>query len=113
MQRHGETEFAIVGSECRLRCKRCRAEAVARRRRKIKRILVEEAGGRCQICGYDGSFVALEFHHLDPTKKSFGVAQRGITRSIDKVREEVRKCILICANCHAEVEAGLATLPTT
>jgi hypothetical protein len=110
-KRHGETQFAIVGSARRLRCKRCRAEAVARRRRKVKRILVEEAGGRCQMCGYDDSFVALEFHHLDPTKKTFGVAQRGITRSIDKVRAEARKCVLICANCHAEVEAGVKVVP--
>jgi hypothetical protein len=63
------------------------------------------------MCGYDDSFVALEFHHLDPTKKAFGVAQRGITRSIDKVRAEARKCVLICANCHAEVEAGVKVVP--
>jgi Helix-turn-helix domain len=110
-KRHGETDFALVGSQRQPRCKRCRAEAVARRRRKVKRILVEEAGGRCQMCGYDKSFAALEFHHLDPTKKAFGVARRGITRSIEKVREEVRKCILICSNCHAEVEAGVKAVP--
>lgn len=110
-QSHGETEFALVGSKRRPRCKRCRAEAVARRRRKVKRILVEEAGGRCVLCGYDESFVALEFHHLDPTKKSFGLARRGITRAIAKVREEARKCMLLCANCHAEVEAGVKTIP--
>lgn len=108
---HGETDFALVGSERQPRCKRCRTEAVARRRRKVKRILVEEAGGRCVLCGYDESFVALEFHHLDPTEKAFGLAQRGITRAIAKVREEARKCILVCANCHAEVEAGVKAIP--
>ena len=109
--KHGETEFALVGSKRQPRCKRCRAEAVARRRRKVKRILVEEAGGRCALCGYDESVVALEFHHLDPTEKAFGLAQRGITRAIAKVREEARKCVLVCANCHAEVEAGIKTIP--
>lgn len=44
-RRHGETEFAIVGSERRPRCKLCRSEAVARRRRKVKQILVKEHGG--------------------------------------------------------------------
>jgi transposase len=110
-KRHGETEFALVGSDRRPRCKRCRAEAVARRRRKVKRILVEERGGRCQLCGYDRSIAALEFHHVDPATKSFGLAHRGITRSLEEVRREADKCALLCGNCHAEVEAGVRTVP--
>ena len=110
-RRHGATSFAIVGSERRLRCKACRAEAVARRRRKVKRILVEEAGGRCELCGYDRCLHALEFHHRDPHTKEFGIAMRGITRSISAVRREVGKCALLCANCHAEVEAGITGVP--
>ena len=98
-RRHGRTEFALVGSERRPRCKVCRAEAVARRRRKVKRLLIEEAGGRCQLCGYDECLASLEFHHVDPRSKSF-VAQRGITRSIERVRAEAKKCVLLCANCH-------------
>lgn len=109
-RRHGETEFALVGDRRYPRCKECRAEAVARRRRKVKQILVEEAGGRCVLCGYDRSLCALQFHHLDPAQKSFGIAQRGNTRSIDDVRREVAKCVLLCSNCHAEVEGGDASL---
>jgi transposase len=111
--RHGHTEFAIVGSCRRLRCKRCRSEAVARRRRRVKQILVEELGGRCALCGYDNCVAALEFHHLDPVAKSFGLAERGVTLGIDRIREEARKCVLLCATCHAEVEAGVATLAAT
>jgi DNA-binding CsgD family transcriptional regulator len=107
---HGETEFALVGSDMHPRCKKCRAEAVARRRRKVKEILVAEAGGCCQVCGYDRHPVALHFHHLDPATKSFGLARRGVTRSLDKVRAEAAKCVLLCSNCHAEVEAGLVAL---
>jgi 5-methylcytosine-specific restriction endonuclease McrA len=107
---HGETEFALVGSDMRPRCKKCRAEAVARRRRKVKEILVAEAGGRCQLCGYDKHPVALHFHHVDPASKSFGLARRGITRSLEKLRAEAAKCVLLCSNCHAEVEAGLVAL---
>jgi hypothetical protein len=107
---HVVTEFALVGSANRPGCKRCRSEAVARRRRKVKQTLVDEAGGKCVLCGYDRSVNALEFHHVDPSQKSFGVARRGITRSIDQVREEVAKCVLLCANCHAEVEGGSLAL---
>lgn len=71
---------------------------------------MREAGGRCVICGYDRHIGALHFHHLDPDQKSFSIAHGGITRSLARAREEVKKCVLLCANCHAEVEAGYATL---
>jgi len=107
--RHGEVSH-VRDSRGSFRCRRCRAEAVVRRRRRVKQILVEEAGGRCRLCGYDGSPVALEFHHLDPREKEFGVASRGVARSLNRVRAEVRKCVLLCSNCHAEVEAGIRSI---
>lgn len=107
--RHGWSDFVQSGG--RYRCVRCRSEAVARRRRRVKQILVAEAGGRCEICGYDRSFVALHFHHLDPAEKRFSVSYNGATIAIDRLRRETAKCALVCANCHAEVEAGLAKLP--
>jgi len=88
-------------------CLRCRAESVARRRRKVKAILVAEAGGACTLCGYDRHPAALQFHHRDPALKSFTLSAQGVTRSLDRARQEARKCVLLCANCHAEVEAGL------
>lgn len=102
---HGRTEFILEGRGA-YRCCQCRREAVIRWRRRAKLRLVAEAGGRCQMCGYDEFAGALQFHHLDPSKKSFGLAMRGLTRSIDKLREEAAKCVLLCANCHAKVEWG-------
>lgn len=104
--RHGRTKFRLRRSGG-YRCLKCRAEAVADRRRKVKRILVEEAGGACQICGYDRCIAALEFHHLVPSEKRFSVSHRGVARSLEKARAEAKKCVLLCGNCHAEVEAGL------
>jgi len=72
--------------------------------------LVQEAGGCCALCGYDRSVVALEFHHIDPRSKEFGVAEGGMGRSIARLRAEVRKCVLLCSNCHAEVEAGVRSI---
>ena len=54
---------------------------------------------------------ALQFHHVDPGAKSFAISRAGVTRALSKAREEAAKCVLLCANCHAEVEAGLAQLP--
>ena len=107
--RHGWTTWIRAGSG-RYRCKRCRVEAVNARRRRVKQILVEEAGGACQLCGYERYAGALQFHHIDPAEKTFALSSRGVARSLAKARAEVAKCVLLCANCHAEVEAGLATI---
>ena len=106
--RHGVTRFRLDNRRS-YRCLLCRQERVAERRRAVKRILVAEAGGRCAGCGYDRCFAALQFHHLDPSTKSFTLSSNGVTRSLARAREEARKCVLLCANCHAEVEAGFET----
>jgi len=64
------------------------------------------------VCGYDAFIGALEFHHIHPAAKSFGLAQGGLTRSLELVRAEARKCVLLCSNCHAEVEGGFRALPS-
>jgi len=87
--------------------------AVARRRRKVKAILVEEAGGACRLCGHRSNPRALHFHHLDPTEKRFELNAKGVALGIDALRIEARKCVLLCSNCHADVEAGLVAVPDT
>jgi hypothetical protein len=93
------------------RCARCRVDQVADKRRRIKRQLVIEAGGRCELCGYDRCDAALQFHHVDRDTKRFAISGEGVTRALSKAREEAAKCVLLCANCHAEVEGGLVQLP--
>ena len=110
-KKHGLARHVSIVSERRLRCSKCNAEAVARRRRKVKEMLIAEAGGACALCGYARHPAALQFHHLDPATKSFGLGVRGITRSLEKLRAEAAKCVLLCANCHAELEVGAVELP--
>lgn len=107
--RHGVTVFGRR-SQGGYKCLKCRAEAVSRHRRKIKRVLVAEAGGKCVVCGYSRCIAALEFHHLVPSEKRFSLSHRGVARSLEKARAEAGKCVLLCANCHAEVEAGWVVL---
>ena len=106
---HGGTLFVRRGADG-FRCRLCRMEAVERRRREIKRLLVAEAGGACVLCGYDRAPSALQFHHVDRATKRFGLAAGGLARSLEAARAEAAKCVLLCATCHAEVEAGLATI---
>lgn len=81
--------------------------AVQKRRKKLRQMAIEYKGGTCQLCGYDRCDEALEFHHPDSSDKDFGISAKGYTRSWTKVKEELDKCILLCANCHREVHAGL------
>ena len=106
---HGITEFVKEGGGY-YRCKKCRSGRVSEQRRKNKKILVEEHGGKCKICGYNRYYGSLQFHHIDPTTKSFGVSDGGISNGISRMREESKKCILLCANCHAELENGIIEL---
>lgn len=108
--KHGHTVF-FARREGGFRCAKCNAIAVSERRRVVKRRLVEEAGGCCRLCGFAEHSVALQFHHLDPSTKEFHLGQKGISRSIGRMRAEAEKCVLLCANCHALVEAGVEKLP--
>jgi hypothetical protein len=94
----------------RYRCRRCVGEAVTRRHRKLKQTLVDEAGGACAVCGYDRCLGNLHFHHVVPSEKAFEI-QMGLGKSIAAYRDEARKCVLVCANCHGEIEAGLIPSP--
>jgi transposase len=111
-QRHGVTEFVLEGRGY-YRCKTCRAEGISRHRRRLKEKLAAEAGGRCCVCGYDKYLGALTFHHLDPGQKRLGLASGGLTLSLRTLRAEAQKCVLLCANCHGEVEAGITEIPAT
>ncbi len=85
-------------------------KAVAKRRRKIKTLAIGYKGGRCQICGYNKYQGALDLHHFSGNKE-FGIGDKGYTRSWQKVKDELDKCILVCANCHREIEGGITQLP--
>ena len=82
--------------------------AVRKRRKKIREMAVAYKGGRCERCGYNRVIEVLEFHHRDPSQKDFGISARGYTRSWERVRCELDKCVLLCANCHRELHVQLA-----
>lgn len=112
-QVHGITEFAFYSAGLgfrRWRCKRCVGEAVTRRKQKIRRLLVAEAGGCCAVCGYDRCAINLAFHHVNPAEKSFALSS-ATTKALATYREEAKKCVLVCANCHGEIEARLIASP--
>ena len=61
-------------------------------------------GGKCEICGYNKNIAALEFHHIDPNTKKFQLDMRHFSNTtLETLKQELDKCILICANCHREL----------
>lgn len=107
---HGHTAF-FQRSDGGFRCLKCNIAAVSERRRRVKHQLVQEAGGSCRICGFKEHQAALQFHHRDPSQKLFHLSHKGMTRGISRMRVEAKKCVLLCANCHALVEAGVKEVP--
>lgn len=85
--------------------------AATKRRRTIKARAVALMGGACAICGYNKHQGVLEFHHVDARTKSFAVSGGGFSRSWALILVELEKCVLLCANCHREVEVGVTNLP--
>lgn len=68
-------------------------------------------GGKCQVCSYKRYQGALDLHHVNSAEKEFSIADKGYTRSWEKVRAELDKCVLVCATCHREIHAGITQLP--
>lgn len=87
----------------RWRCSKCEYDAVKRRRRKLKEKLVLFHGGKCIKCGYKKSLRALSFHHRNREEKSFSINMAHRVKW-DTLLEESKKCDLLCANCHMEIE---------
>lgn len=90
----------------RIYCYNCspKGDSSKYRKRAIKHQLIIYKGGKCEICGYDKCEGALQFHHIDMTQKEFQLSDVELTKNftMDKLKTEVDKCQLLCANCHAE-----------
>ena len=114
---HNTRKFSVL--TC-VKCKRpgrkrlygsglCNSCHVVEWRKRIKLKCVEHLGGKCIICGYAKSVHALHLHHKNAEEKSFVIS--GSTKAWSKIQAEVEKCVLVCANCHAEIHAGITTMP--
>jgi hypothetical protein len=99
---HGrQTKFC--SSECKN--KDLQSYTAQKRRGLTRKLeLIRAAGSRCSICGYNKNLAALVFHHTDSASKDFKLDMRSLSnRKLEPVLAEINKCILVCANCHAEL----------
>jgi 5-methylcytosine-specific restriction endonuclease McrA len=108
---HGQQEHILNGKTeagtQKYKCTLCSRKAVNKHRADYKQKMVDHAGGKCQLCGYNKYIGALQFHHKDPKEKDFILSRRHMGLGWDRIVKEVNKCMLLCANCHAEVHAKI------
>ena len=89
-------------------CYNCMPEGHQLSRSEFIDLIRKQRGGKCERCGYDKYQGALEFHHIDPSEKDFTIGDRDF--KLKDCVKETKKCILICANCHREIHAGLSNI---
>lgn len=89
--------------------KKSNSQSVSDYRRNRKLNLIKASGNQCCICSYKRAISALEFHHINPEEKEYGIAAQGTCHNIQRDIAEIRKCVLVCVNCHREIHEGFYT----
>jgi hypothetical protein len=92
-------------------CRDCFNYNALERVRRIKQQCLDYKGGRCIVCGYDRCTGALEFHHLELEAKELQISSVR-SRTFERIKAELDKCVLVCCRCHREIHAGLIELPS-
>lgn len=83
-------------------CRKCQNEYTAYRLRENKKRALEYKGGKCIRCGYNKCYGALDFHHKNPKEKDINFKKIKCRKNFEEIKQELDKCILLCANCHRE-----------
>jgi hypothetical protein len=81
-------------------------------RNNCKLIILNAMGGKCVVCGYNKCPQALAMHHLIPSEKDFQITNKRVNAISWKLMvNELKKCVLLCHNCHTELHSGMINLP--
>lgn len=99
------TDENIASKKHYLICKSCNSARAMKREKDGKKRAVEYMGGCCSVCGYDRCIRALEFHHLEPDKKTKDFEKRFKVWSFKRQKGELENCIIVCSNCHREIHS--------
>ncbi|PIU99212.1 hypothetical protein COS59_00985 [Candidatus Wolfebacteria bacterium CG03_land_8_20_14_0_80_36_15] len=105
-KKHGKTKH-FKRPDGSFRCVKCASKWVIDSRIRKKKKLVSLFGGKCRACGYNRYIGALDFHHINPKTKSFSLSVKGLCYSWETILKEAKKCVLLCKNCHTELENGI------
>ena len=94
---------------CSTACAKLQRKVNGRKYRRVKKQLVEDykLGAGCARCGYKVCAAALDFHHLNPADKKMSLKQSSWSSCTSRIEEELKKCIVLCKNCHYEIHNGI------
>ncbi len=86
---------------------RCFGCYFQKRQKEVSEKVRKIVGSACWFCGYDKTKRNLCFHHVDESKKLFGLTTRELMLKWERVLAEMKKCVFACANCHGEIHEGI------
>jgi len=92
-------------------CKACVKGQTVVRQRHYKQQAIDLKGGGCRACGFKAYAGALDFHHIDPSTKDMQAGRFSRKPTSYKLSKELNKCVLVCANCHRMIHAGVIECP--
>jgi hypothetical protein len=86
-------------------------QRIINRKNRIREWILEYKSGLVCICCGEKTTACLDFHHLDQSKKekSLGFA-RNQGWGKERILKEMKKCIVLCSNCHRKLHAGLINI---
>lgn len=89
-----------------------RSEAVKKWRTNTKNLALKAFKTKCCICEYSKCSSALHFHHINPAEKTFALSEMlSNPKEWGTIVLELKKCVLVCSNCHAEIHENLIKIP--
>ncbi len=107
--RCGETDPSKFSPTRSTDCTKCCSTARNKATNENKEWAIKYMGGQCFVCGYNDSHWALQFHHINPEDKDEG-AKNMMRWSRIRLKKELLKCRMLCANCHAEIHEIIGKL---
>ena len=103
-------DYYKTSSSERLACPECIPDSekhnASLKRMLVKKKAVEEKGSKCALCGNTYPLQVYDFHHINPNEKDFNLGNKHATVKWDIVKQEIDKCLLLCANCHRLIHSG-------
>ena len=98
----GETDPSLFEKKRKKLCCKCKNKQRLLYRQNKRKQIVSYLGGECRCCSFDKYPCSLDVHHLDATKKDpdFKCVNHW---SWERVKKELKGCILVCSNCHRAI----------
>ena len=95
--------------ENKIRCKEDAVKLCTRCKRKSRRLAFRISAANyknniCEICELKRETIddleIFDFHHIVKEEKSFELGDNIESRNWQVIKEELDKCMMLCANCH-------------